>query len=849
MAVSILRRPYGYVRTSNEGTGSVNESGGVPGVVNIVSTAHGIADGATIYLKCPIENYNGFVLIEVADANNFRLKDVEGNYIDYLTGTAGTEVSFFVHNTAITWNCVHLPIVYKLSNTLWPTNSVDTIRTISAVTDSNGYCSMTASGDIKATGSAAALEFVKITGSTDDDLNGVWQIITYSSDTSFVLDIPYSSANDTALTGASIQYYYNNYVTKVQIWGGLNNGHEYYAQEPYSLLATLDLIPDENNICMFSIAEILKKNVAIKNNLLLGTLPNNLDAWTGFFIKYAEEYDDSDGTTLSRSTVSYTSDLNTFEGYAANAMLPFKNVYSGALSEYVSGDSAQKFLTNWEQPTIFTGKYLDLSFINNALFDSFSNPALSTFINQSSGTLWTTGATPSITLADGASSALLSVRFTEVFKSGITYRVGVSITYTGTSTTVLTTSIENASNTNVNFIQSFLNNGVNVITVDLVSAGDYHYFVFQVVDVAGGGAGSYTLNNYWIYPVDDTDFAKVYLKEDDTVTLMDVTNEGVYRVPLSDPDCDNETVEVKLLKVPIEITPVPADWTDNVAWTSYQLRTFTYIDASAPYALQPESYFTLDVEAGDIMAVDVTLALTGTYNGTITVSSALTNGPNTVISTPNPNQTTLTTGQTVTLSSLLTATATVAGARFNIIVSVGAGTGDINLVMTIPPTYVLISDNPASETKTIDIDCDCVPSQAEEGIYLSWLNNLGGFDYWLFTAYKDHIINITDSGETKVNTFPNWPVSYGEFADTIRKQTFRDSETQILVRSQHLTKDQITQIQSIKTSPLVQIVNSIYDRRTVLVDTDSFTVYQEEQKLYQIQFTITYTDDVPSQRV
>jgi hypothetical protein len=722
MAVSILRRPYGYVRTSNEGTGSVNESGGVPGVVNIVSTAHGIADGATIYLKCPIENYNGFVLIEVADANNFRLKDVEGNYIDYLTGTAGTEVSFFVHNTAITWNCVHLPIVYKLSNTLWPTNSVDTVRTISAVTDSNGYCSMTASGDIKATGSAAALEFVKITGSTDDDLNGIWQIITYSSDTSFVLDIPYSSANDTALTGASIQYYYNNYVTKVQIWGGLNEGHPYYGQKPYELLATLDLIPDEDNVCLFSVSEILKKHIELKNNLLLGTLPNNLDAWTGFFIKHGEEFDDSDGTTLSRSTVSYTSDLNTFEGYAANSLLPFKNMYSGALSEYTTNDDEQKFLTSWDEPTLFTGHYFDLSIIFNVPPNSEEAP-------------------------------LLRSEF---------YKNGVKITETFTETEELAT--------------------------------------------------------------------------------------GIYRLELdNDIDCDVYDRVDASVQSNDAIVFIPSGFDDNIgSWTTKTLTVFTKAVTPAINAVESQRLLVADI--GDTVRLSYTVTIIGTWTGQVIITFGLRDSGNnsaSILISPGASSLTYTANGTYTIDMVLQATAV----SENIIIllngSVLVGTANVAITPTsdIGLSYVI------SETKTIDINCDCVPSQAEEGIYLSWLNNLGGFDYWLFTAYKDHIINITDSGETKVNTFPNWPVSYGEFADTIRKQTFRDSETQILVRSQHLTKDQITQIQSIKTSPLVQIVNSIYDRRTVLVDTDSFTVYQEEQKLYQIQFTITYTDDVPSQRV
>ncbi len=150
-----------------------------------------------------------------------------------------------------------------------------------------------------------------------------------------------------------------------------------------------------------------------------------------------------------------------------------------------------------------------------------------------------------------------------------------------------------------------------------------------------------------------------------------------------------------------------------------------------------------------------------------------------------------------------------------------------------------------SETKEISINCDC----SNQSIFLSWLNYLGGFDHWCFTAESEHAIDITNSRETKQNIFPSWPKSYGEHADTIRKQTFRDSNTRIFVNSQYLTQDQADAIAYIKTSPLVQIVNSRQDRRTVIVDADSFVKYKDGDKTYSISFNISYTNDIPSQRV
>lgn len=150
-----------------------------------------------------------------------------------------------------------------------------------------------------------------------------------------------------------------------------------------------------------------------------------------------------------------------------------------------------------------------------------------------------------------------------------------------------------------------------------------------------------------------------------------------------------------------------------------------------------------------------------------------------------------------------------------------------------------------SETKTFIIDCTC----SKQDIVLVWLNNLGGFDYWKFTGQKDNGVEIGETGQTRKNILPEWPKSYGSNADTIRKQTFRDSNKFITVRSQYLTDDQVNNIAYIKSSVLVQIQVNRSDRRTVLVDTDSFIVKPDAEKptLNMISFNISYTDDIPSQ--
>jgi len=137
-----------------------------------------------------------------------------------------------------------------------------------------------------------------------------------------------------------------------------------------------------------------------------------------------------------------------------------------------------------------------------------------------------------------------------------------------------------------------------------------------------------------------------------------------------------------------------------------------------------------------------------------------------------------------------------------------------------------------------------------ETTYISWLNNLGGFEYWPFMGYKDKILSVEATGETKKNVFNGWPKSYGSFADTVSKQTFRRTRKQELIRSQNLDRQVLERIgDEIRTSPLVQLITTRRDRRTVIVDNSSVTVRRGIDKIYSLSFTISYTDQVASQTV
>lgn len=160
-------------------------------------------------------------------------------------------------------------------------------------------------------------------------------------------------------------------------------------------------------------------------------------------------------------------------------------------------------------------------------------------------------------------------------------------------------------------------------------------------------------------------------------------------------------------------------------------------------------------------------------------------------------------------------------------------------------TIQLSGPDQPSELIRIDVDDVC----EDQSFYLTWLNYLGGFDYWNFKAKKTYSVNVEQSQTQEKNVYTGWPKTSGEFATTRRQQTARGSRDSIIVESQHLTLQQLEAVKWIISSPLVQIVTSVYDRRTVIVDSKSLQTRKDgdAEDQYTVSFSISYTNDLPSQ--
>jgi hypothetical protein len=358
--VTVVQRPQGNKIIDQAVSATIINSSGD---ALVTFPYHSLSTGDIIYITSDIDEYNGFLYVEVIDSSTFKLRS--NSLSDFIEFYQEIDIEYY-QTQPHEWSSIFLPIVYKISNDRWPTNSVDTARTISSSSDDNGFTQLTLSGALKS--QFNALEFVKIESASDEDLNNVWQIVEVISTSDIVINLPYDAAN--SFLGATIQYYYNNYQIKVKVYSGLDPGHPWQAKKPFEEMAELSLTPDENNEVMFSVSDYIKSKVAIKNNLTLFSLPLNLDAFTGFYIQTAESYDDSDNYSLFTTQSDFTQD--SFNGYAIAGKLPFKNVYSGDYADYVytSGSPAQ-WLTNRTRLLAVEDLYFDVSFIKNIMGNFF----------------------------------------------------------------------------------------------------------------------------------------------------------------------------------------------------------------------------------------------------------------------------------------------------------------------------------------------------------------------------------------------------------------------------------------------------------------------------------------------
>lgn len=362
MAITVISRPLGHKLDTESHSATIVDDG-TGTAVAYVPGGHNLTDGDWVYIESNFDRYNGYKYVDSTAYDYFKIKNSASEAaIEFIQEA---DITFYISILDHGWCAVHLPIVYELESSLYPNNTEEedyTPRTVASQSNNDGYTQLNLSSALGASADVKALEWIELVG--DGVLEGAYQIIEVLQPWSIVIDLAYNASND--FSGYQVVNYYNNYHIKVRVYAGLTTGHTWVNEKPYELADTIELIPDNSNRARFSISTILQGYIETRNNLTLDTLPNNLDFYVQFYISYSENYDTSDGTTITVSEGSFTSDQGNFEGHAVNAKLPFKSIDAGSMSEYIDdGDSnLAKWLTLMDRPTMFIGYFFDISFIN-----------------------------------------------------------------------------------------------------------------------------------------------------------------------------------------------------------------------------------------------------------------------------------------------------------------------------------------------------------------------------------------------------------------------------------------------------------------------------------------------------
>lgn len=731
MALTVIERPLGN-KVLTAYTVNVFNSSSNAAFAQPVS----MSNGDYIYISGYVENYNGFWIVDKS-GSDVRIKKGDGVLVPFIVTAQVTVYTCFSHY----WNCVHLPITYKLKSDTFPTNSVDPIVTITPYGFVGPYFAVQHSS-LSGANALLELDFVSLNNGEK-----VVQVLDHISNTITLLD------SDGSGTFTNMQKYRSNYNAVVNVYAGLNASHSWASQKPYELAATLKFIPNEDNEIFFSINDILKSFIEQRNNTVQPTLPNSLDDFVQFYISVAESYDESTGYTIGIHESSFTKD--TPEPYAVNSILEFKNRYSGYLSDYVvdANLADSKFLTLFDTPTIFQNKYFDISFITN-----FNDTLIlrKNWVDIDGNIIFTSDDTiPN-------------------YSQGL-YRKQIGLDHNC----------------------SFVNNHPDVLS-PLITYFDEE-FTTDLGTFTQPNSGSVTDDWFWsdsigIY----AQYATRLQQTQDSSAIMQHSLGGSFPV--------GSKIRIR--------TRFSAGILDDYTLNVYGVQTIPI-----PQLILTVNMTSLDVEK--IVDEEVTLPFGASGNPYdtlyFTIEGGMTGG----------NQVFVDYFRVDNVQSVVTpGYQTIDSLYLNLQIVNGSGTQ-------------------LSEIKNFNLNCEC----SNQFIYLTWRNNLGGMDYWNFTAFSEYGTDIGETGETKTNILPLWPNSYGEMSSEIRRQTFRDSSKRIVVSSQNLTLDQKLAIEYIRSSILVEIMYSRNDKRRVIVDKDSFISYKDNDKLYTVSFSISYTDNIPSQRL
>lgn len=141
-----------------------------------------------------------------------------------------------------------------------------------------------------------------------------------------------------------------------------------------------------------------------------------------------------------------------------------------------------------------------------------------------------------------------------------------------------------------------------------------------------------------------------------------------------------------------------------------------------------------------------------------------------------------------------------------------------------------------SEVLNANIDDDC----ANQEYYLTWINSLGGYEFWKFTARASKGLNSISKNIFNKDVFQNWD---DEFINGKRDRVVLENKwrEKITLRTQLLNEDQATSLSKIPLSNSVFLIDGTKEI-PVVIESGSFDFFTDRQKITELQFNITFPE-------
>lgn len=816
------------------------------------------------------------------------------------------------------WNAIggDLPVRYTLKSDLFPVNSVDANLSVSSVSTYFGASQFT-------TGTPHGYlvgDYVTHSGFTIGAYNGLHKITAVVSSTIYVLEIAFAG-ND---TGNSLKYY-NNYQAVIRVFAGLPDAHPLSSYKPIAEIGDLSITPNSSNEVDVDLTTFVKSKISTKNNVNSGLMPVDIDNFTGFYVEFAESYDEATINGIISTQTPFVKDeflacvtgQELFNDFSFASGLGFwsTNGYSGNVpwaggSGFVSANYTTEIFSVTR--TLYQAVQLNkgTTYVFNIIKSIGDDVEIRLLVSEDSA------AGPNTRTTSVFSSTDNNITFTftadkDYLSAGLSASFNVSKP-NGSSVQLESFSVQASDCTPIlwgsNSVQQFQYHlGGNM--GDYVAANDgklcsfmtffntpkfFDGYPFTLSCIISSEAinGSYLGDNVFYRMTFNTSNG-LSIVADKTINLL---GDGLYR--LGEENNVNliqvvkdflssytiNTIDFQLLSVPDNLfidgdfgtfdnisNPAglpPSDWNltltpnsgnniyspsiiysnspdvvkkgngasvininaDDVTLLSGESVIITF---NSSVSLLANSDYTIKYWFKTLFAshdprlddkIDIIIRPTGYSLNQITYSNTLFRDneeyKQAIVNFNTGNNTTFTFELVINLLEPILGTGNTGGSFF------------LDEIELLGPVQEL------SEKKKINVNNDCY----SQGIYLQWLNKLGGYDSWLFTTEKDYTADINEKHLIKRDILQNWDSEFID-GDTQYDFTALTSRDKVVVRSQLLTEEEYDAIVQIKDSISVQEVREDGSIITVEVDKRNFPIKQDRQKLYEIEFTIKYPDN------